>query len=534
MVARVACSRKVARRMLPRMRRVGAILPLAILLAVASPAAAQGPLSTERADAVRAFVRDALDQLDVPGAAVVIVGAEGIEFAEGFGSARDDGTLATPQTPFHVASLSKQLTSIAVMQLIESGDLELDATVRSYVDWFGAEGSETARITIRDLLAHTSGWSAAQGLTNRVDERNDDDAIERNVRRVASEPLAHPIGEFEYSNANYDALGYLVAVVSGQTYEQYMTDHVLAPLQMTHTHLSDDAARADGLAQGHYPFFGVTMAYDIPFARSSLPSSFIAASAEDLGHVLVAHLNSGEYAGQRILPADAMAALRQPLAYDQPAFGYGWGWWRWPMWGAGRLEGTGGELHYDVPVVVEHGGGHPTYASGMLLVPNAGFGVVVLMNLNDDVASSRFYQLHTGIAQILLDRGTPSISSYDPIERQYGRQIAYGLVVGLAALVFWAVRRQRRWSGESRQIPRGVLGIAFRVLPPLLICLGVVLGTWYLLLNRGDANSIFDIWRMVRLGPDLGIIMLALTVIGLGWAVIGTVWSWRLLRHREF
>ena len=510
-------------------------LPLAVLiLGAAPPAAAKGPISADQADAVRAFVRDSLKQLGAPGAAVVIVGPEGIELAEGFGDARDDGTPATPQTPFHVASLSKQLTSIAVMQLIDSGDLELSATVHTYVDWFGSEGSETARITVRDLLAHTSGWSAAQGLTNRVDEQNDDGAIERNVRRLASEPLAHPIGEFEYSNANYDVLGYLVAVASGQTYEQYMTDRVLGPLQMTHTHLAHEAARADGLAQGHYPFFGVTMAYDIPFVRSSLPSSFIAASAEDLGHVLVAHLNGGEYEGQRILPADAMAAMREPLSYEQPAFGYGWGWWRWPMWGAGRLEGNGDALHYDVPVIVEHGGGHATYASGMLLVPDAGFGVVVLMNLNDDVASSRFYQLHTGIAQILLDRGTPTISSYDPIERQYGRLIGIGLVVGLTLLVVWAVRRQWRWSGESQAIPRGVLGIVFRVLPPLLICLGVVLGTWYLLLNRGDANSVFDIWRIARLAPDLGIIMLLLTVVGLGWAGIGTVWSWRLLRRREF
>jgi CubicO group peptidase (beta-lactamase class C family) len=178
------------------------------------------------------------------------VGADGVEFAEGFGNALD-GTKATPQTPFHVASLSKQLTSIGAMQLVASGDLSLDATVHSYIDWFGADVPATARITVRDLIAQTSGFSENQGVTNRIDEYDADDALERNVRRLASEGRERAIGQYEYSNANYDVLGYLIAVVSGQTYEAYMTEHVIGPLHMTHTHRTDTEARADGVARGH-------------------------------------------------------------------------------------------------------------------------------------------------------------------------------------------------------------------------------------------------------------------------------------------
>jgi CubicO group peptidase (beta-lactamase class C family) len=207
------------------MRRPSRILALplaALLVAATSPAAGKGPLTAEQADAVRVYVRDALEQLGVPGAAVVIVGADGVEFAEGFGNARD-GTKATPQTPFHVASLSKQLTSIGAMQLVASGDLSLDATVHSYIDWFGADVPATARITVRDLIAQTSGFSENQGVTNRVDEYAADDALERNVRRLASEGRERAIGQYEYSNANYDVLGYLFAVVSVESYVAYMT-----------------------------------------------------------------------------------------------------------------------------------------------------------------------------------------------------------------------------------------------------------------------------------------------------------------------
>jgi CubicO group peptidase (beta-lactamase class C family) len=519
--------------MLPRMRRLSRILALpvvALFLAVASPAAARGPLSAEQADAVRAFVRDSLHQLDVPGAAVVIVGTEGIEFAEGFGSARDDGTPVTPQTPFHVASLSKQLTSIAVMQLVESGDLSLEATVHSYIAWFGANGSDTAKITVRDLLAQTSGWSGEQGLTNRLDEADTERTLELNVRRLASEPLAHAIGRFEYSNANYDVLGYLVAVVSGLSYEDYMTEHVLGPLQMTHTHLSNAEARADGLAQGHYPFFGVPIAYDIPFVRGSVPSSFIAASAEDLGHVLIAHLNGGAYEGTHVLEASAMAGLRQPLTHPDPWDGYGWGWWSYPFWNAGELKEGPDISSYEVPVMLEHNGSHATYKSGMVLLPAEGIGVVLLMNLNDEVAGTRFDQVHPGIAQILLGHDAPALTWYGDPLLQYGRLIVVAWTVVLALLIAWSVHRYRHWRTEPGAMPRGWWAVARRMVLPLLLDAALVVGFWWLFSTYGPI-TVSSVLRLVRLWPDLGLMVMALTVLGVGWAVIGMIWTIRLKRR---
>lgn len=513
-----------------RPRAILAITAAALLIAAAAPAAATGPVSEERAQAIRAFVNDTRDQLHVPGAAVVIVDASGIVFGEGFGSARDDGTPVTPQTPFQIASLSKELTAIAVMQLVASGDLRVDETVHHYIDWFGADGSGTARITVGNLLAHTSGWSVEQGLTNRLDESRDEGTLERNVRRLAAEPLKLPIGQFEYSNANYDVLGYLVAVVSGQSYEDYMTEHVLGPLQMRHTHLTDAEARVDGLAQGHYPFFGFPISYDIPFARSSLPSSFIAASAEDLGHVLIAHLNDGAYRGTQVLDAAAMADLRHPLTHPDPWDGYGWGWWSSPLWNAGSLTDGPEISRYEVPVMLEHTGSHATFASGMVLLPEEGLGVVVLMNMNDEVASSRFYELHTGIAQMLLGRDAPPLVAYDDLLAQNGRLIALAWVVAMSLLVAWSVRRYRRWGRDPASAPRGAWAVARKLILPLLINLGLLAGFWLLVASRGEI-SFGVIVRIVRLWPDIGLLVLLVTAIGLGWGVIGTIWTARLARR---
>ena len=508
-------------------------LALAAFLGVACPSSpdvrAAEPLDADADAAVREFVSGALQELGIPGAAVVIVRSGGVAFAEGFGAADADGREVTPQTPFHVASLSKQLTSIAVMQLIASGDISLEASVRSYVDWFGTDGSDTARITVRDLLAQTSGLSERQGLTNRIDDYDADDALELNVRRLASEGPEHAIGQFEYSNANYDALGYLIASVSGQSYEAYMREHVLGPLQMTHTHLTDADARADGVAEGHYSFFGLPVRYDIPFARGSVPSSFVAASAEDLAHVLIAHLNAGTYSGTHVLDEPSMAALRQPLTHPDRWDGYGWGWWTYPLWDAGELVDGTDVSSYRVPVMLEHGGSHATFASGMVLLPEEGIGVVVLMNMNDENAPSRFYQVHTGIAQILLGRDAPALTSYDDVLAQYGKLIGLAWVALLVAFVAWSVRRYRRWR-RAGSAPRGSWAVARHIVLPLAVIAAQFIAFWLLVFSRGA--TVADVPRLARLSPDIGLVVVVVTVVSLLWLLIGTVWAVRLLRRR--
>jgi CubicO group peptidase (beta-lactamase class C family) len=505
-----------------------AAVGLALVLAcLSAPAVAKAPLSAEMNAKIHDYVANALAELKVPGAAVVIVGPEGIEYEEGFGSARPDGTRATPQTPFHVASLSKELTSIAVMQLVQSGDLELDATVHSYLAWFGAEGSDTARITIRNLLAHTSGWSESDGLTNRVDEATDDGALERNVRRLARIPPSHPIGHFEYSDGNYNVLGYLVAVRSGVSYEAYMAEHVFAPLQMTHTYTSDSAARAGGLAQGYYPFFGISIPYDIPFARSSVPGSFIATSAEDLGHVLIAHLNDGQYAGQRVLPPGAMAQLRTPLVHPDAWDGYGWGWWSYPLWDAGHLVDAAGGSDYEVPVVVEHVGLQPTYAAGMILLPEEGIGVAIVMNLDDRAVPSRFTQIHPAIAQILLGKEPSPLFAREDLLLQNAKLLLAGAVILMALGIPWGGRRIRRWWHDPASAPRGRSGLVRHVVLPLIVDLGVTALAWWFVLDRSPTK---DIALILSLAPDIGLSLIVIAVLGVGWGLLRTALTLHTMR----
>jgi CubicO group peptidase (beta-lactamase class C family) len=514
------------------MRPLSLILPLAfaaLLVAPPSPATAKGALDTATIDRLRAYMAATMDALQIPGAAVVIVSRDGIEFAQGFGS-KGGGQAPTPQTPFQIASLSKELTAMAVMQCIQAGTLNLDASVHSYLSWFGADGSDTARITVKDLLAHASGWSERDGLVNRANAENDAGALERNVRRLANTPLSHPIGQFEYSNANYDVLGYLVGVVSGQSYEDYMAQHVFAPLAMKHTHTDEGASRADGLAQGFYPFFGFPIPWDIGFRRSGLPSAYIASSAEDLGHVLIAHLNGGTYQGQQVLPAAAIGLLHQPLIHPDAWDGYGWGWWSFPLWDAGSLKDGEKVSAYQVPVVIEHTGSHDTYAGGMSLLPAQELGVVVLMNTDNSAAPSRISSLDTDLAKILLgvERGVP-VASDEPV-RQYGKPLLAGAAILMALGVAWAARRIRRWHRVPSTAPRGARGLLLHLILPVGLDVGVTALAWWLVLDTARL-TLPEFPVIVHEAPDVGLALAAIAVLGLGWGLARTALTIRVLRE---
>jgi len=511
------------------MRRLLSLVACLLLGLSAAPAAAGEPLDPRIADAIGHYVEGVLAELNVPGAAVVVVDKDGAVFAEGYGTADESGRPATPETPFRIASLSKQLTGLAVMQLIESGDLALEVTVHDYVPWFGADGSDTARITVRDLLAHGSGWSERDGSLPLTGTDADDGAMERNVRRLADTPLTYPIGEFHYQNATYDVLGYLVAVVSGTSFEEYLQTQVLDPLQMTHTYLSQAAARAGGVAQGYYPFFGLLIPYEIPYSRAGLPSASVVASAEDLGHVLMAHLNAGVFGGSSIISATAMAELHRPLVNpSDEAEGYGWGWWSYPLYGAGGR--TPGDVpRYEAPIILEHGGSLPTFASGMVLLPGAGYGVVVLMNREDTIAPSRFHQMHVGIATILSGKPAPELVAFDSPIRAYGRIIALGVPLLQLGGVVVAMRRLRSWRRDPPPLRHTRRWQLAHLVAPLVIDLSVPVFLWWTFFTTAMLEPI-DYFGVFPSTPDAALSLLAIALLGVGWGAVRTRLTLQVIR----
>jgi hypothetical protein len=260
-----------------------------------------------------------------------------------------------------------------------------------------------------------------------------------------------------------------------------------------------------------------------------VPSAYIASSAEDLGRVLVAHLNDGAPGDDPVLAPASWRALRQPLVHPDAWDGYGWGWWTAPLWDAGELVDLPGGSDYHVPVMLDHTGSHSTYATAIGLLPDAGYGVVVLMNRNDEAANSRFYQIHSGIAEILLGHDPGALVSYDDLLGTYGRQLLGIAALLMAVGIAWAWRNLRRWRQHPDSTPRGTRGIIRHVAAPLILDVGVTVLAWWLVLSRSSL-TVGDYPSILHLAPDIGLAIGLIAVFGLGWGLIRTALTVRLLR----
>lgn len=279
------------------------------------------------------YISQQMQTARIPGVALAIVQGDQIVYLKGYGRADNAGRAVTPQTPFLIASTIKPITALAVMQLVDTGQIDLDAPVQRYLSWFHiADPQASAQITVRQLLTHTSGLPEAAGNEIPVSLDLSDQALEERVRRLSSVPLRRPPGtRFDYSSANFDTLGMIVQTVSGQSFETYLQEHIFIPLEMRHTFTSISDAEQHGLAVGYRSWGGLPAAYHTPPTRAYVPSGWtVSSSAEDLAHLLIAMLNQGRYQdspGLNISP-EHLSDMQQPAvrSYSDTTFtGLGWG-----------------------------------------------------------------------------------------------------------------------------------------------------------------------------------------------------------------
>lgn len=179
--------------------------------------------------------------VDGPGAAVGIYHRGELVLAKGFGLADlESGQPITPQTPFHVASVSKQFTAFAIALLAWEGAIDLDADVRDYLPYVPDFGDT---ISLRHLIFHTSGLRnhlmllqlGGQSVDGRITQQQIVNLVARQQR------LNFPPGtDYAYSNTGYTLLAEIVYRATGQTLRQFATERIFAPLRMERTFFLDD------------------------------------------------------------------------------------------------------------------------------------------------------------------------------------------------------------------------------------------------------------------------------------------------------
>jgi CubicO group peptidase (beta-lactamase class C family) len=342
-------------------------LLFALILTSALPARADGlsPIDPkELSDFTDAFMTDAIAKPnDPPGVSFVFVQDGRVVLMRGYGLADiAKGKKVDPQkTIWRIGSISKTFTATAVMQLVDRGEVELDAPVDRYVHRVNIPRTYREPVTVRHLLTHTAGFDEIRPGT-QASSRDGvlplDRFLEKSLVRI------RPPGEtIAYSTYGITLAGELVQAVSKSDIETYFRDHIWSPLGMKHASIYVPAADQDEVAMGYEFEDGKRVPQAWEWYHTT-PASSINATTADMARYLLMHLEGGTLDGKRVLSERAVEEMhRQQITMDPSIPGYG----------LGFNEGFVGDLR-----ILEHGGNMAGFSSLMVLIPGkrAGFFVV--------------------------------------------------------------------------------------------------------------------------------------------------------------
>ena len=281
---------------------------------------AQMPPSAVRA-AVDRVLADAVASNDVPGVVAIVVGRQGILYEGAFGTAdAPSGRPMAIDTVFRFYSMTKPITSVAAMQLVEQGKLSLDAPASTYLPELGkilvvtsfdaASGAYSVRtpatpVTLRQLLTQTAGFGY-----------NFDSAIARDFKPRTgdsfSEVLLFERGDQWWYGTNTEWVGRIVERVSGQSLEDYFARHILGPLQMRETYFNVPDDSQPRLTTLHRR--GADGQFTATPNRVQRTSTFngghgLFSTGSDYARFIRMPLNGGSLDGTQILKPETMATM---------------------------------------------------------------------------------------------------------------------------------------------------------------------------------------------------------------------------------
>jgi len=181
------------------------------------------------------------DHTNTPGCALAVVHDGHIIYERGYGMSNlEYGIPITPKSPFNVGSITKQFTAMSIVLLAKQGKLSLDDDIRKYVPEVPDYGT---KITLRELLHHTSGLRDMLLLTYWAGWRGDDPVTTRDILDIVSRQKGlnfSPGSHYIYCNTGYLLLGEIIKRVSGQSLPDFAAEHIFKPLGMRDTRIIDD------------------------------------------------------------------------------------------------------------------------------------------------------------------------------------------------------------------------------------------------------------------------------------------------------
>ncbi|MFD1544815.1 serine hydrolase domain-containing protein [Nonomuraea guangzhouensis] len=452
---------------------------LAALCLAVLPAAPGSPALTPAT--IDGYIAQYREATGLPGVAVTVTKGKEVIHAAGYGRTAT-GDPVTADTPMALASVSKSFTSLAVLQLVEKGQVKLDKPVHGYLPEFQLADPRAAGITVRQLLDQTSGMADSAFREKSLPQP---DSLQDAVARLRDARLATAPGTaYSYHNTNYQVAARLVEVVSGEPFAAYLKAHVFTPLGLRHSSTIDTDRDLPGSARGHLYILGQAIAVPEPPGFGN-GSGGVLSSASDMARWLIAQNNG-------ILSPASVKEMRTPSAQN-PDYALGW-----------ELDKTA----RGTPVL-RHGGDLFTSTAQQLLIPGSGYGVAVMANTGMAFADSA--ALMDGLVALIEGRQPDAPSS--PF---LATDLVFALLtLATVALAARGVARSRRWAARRTGRQR------WRLLPYLLpIVLCTAIAPVFRVLARG--RDIMWI-QVVYLYPTFMIWLVTAAAAGLA-VVVARLW----------
>lgn len=411
---------------------VTGVVVLMLSLGGPAPATAGGLADDPRVRATLAGTAMWLDyqavHREAPGMSVAIVRDQEVLWSSGFGLADvEHGIRATPATRYSICSISKVFTATAIMQLRDAGKLRLVDGVGDLLPWFGPLRADPdgGPVTVLGLLTHTSGLpkDLDRPYWSRYDFPTRDEFV---AAMGQTEPLHRPSEVEEYSNVGFTLAGMIVEATSGQSFDDYLRQHILVPLKLQDTTADIPAGPGrTGLAVG-YSGLGREHHRNVipPYQLKAMaPAAGMVSTVGDLAKFAEWQFRLLSRGGTEVLKASSLREMHQVHWYEAGATAH--------VGLAYTVVDIGGKLY------VGKDGGCPGYQSLLLMSPASKTAVVVMINANDidvwELARGALEMLEPVIGQATatVSAGSepdPSLAVYGGVYRGYPSDMEMGVV----------------------------------------------------------------------------------------------------------
>ena len=397
------------------------------------------------------YVRSFVGPRRLPGVAVSIVGKDGPLYQAGFGKMGESGESVTEAVRFQAGPFVEAITGFAILQLADSGRIDLDEPVHHYLPGLAFRNRErTRRLTLRHLITHTSGLTAMSAFNRRV----------RLEKRLDHIDFSHEPGTYhQESPINYMILETVLESVTGRTYEDWVSEHVFRPLGMRSSTAHPEEALEDHVPRGNRYFFGWAVPIHNPISRLGTASTTrVMSSAEDIGLFLSLFLNGELLGNLELLSPDRIAVMMEPLEVESQT-----------------VKDNRFAKSALVPLL-KRSEGRSGFHVVLTVLPEEGYGVVVLANRSGGP--------FLGTPDALMKGILAKLSGTEPHRyRPWERFLHAGLLVFLSAQWLIALHWRRRWMKLGRPratahtapiISRLVLDLTLAAALPLIFLLHVI------------------------------------------------------------